>query len=211
MSDTLPPPQSPVPAGSAGPSGRFNFAPVPKRLGAMLLEVLPFAVIVGVGVWAANPGPARYDDESTESLRQFLRVAAAGVAIMVILLVWFVWSRKLWAKSTTLGKKPAGMHVVNVKTGAPATMTRMLVREVVGKWGILIIGAMVLGGTAGNLAGNEDDFNRIYLQVAGVFIVAYSLVNAILVVATPNRQGVWDYLARTTVVQADRTVRNEAP
>lgn len=63
------------------------------------------------------------------------------------------------------------LRIVDANTGAPATMTQMLLREGLGK--------MVLGVVASGL---------------GV------LVSAVLILVTPKRQGVWDYIATTMVV-----------
>jgi len=63
------------------------------------------------------------------------------------------------------------LRIVDANTGVPATMTQMLLREGLGK--------MVLGVVASGL---------------GV------LVSAVLILVTPKRQGVWDYIATTMVV-----------
>lgn len=170
---------------------------------SMILDVVPFAFIVGVGVWAANPGPAQYDDEFTESLRQFLRVVAAGVAIIVILIIWLIVSLRLWTKSTALGERYVGLRVVSARTGTPASMGQMMLREAVCKWGMVLVGVMVVGGIAGNLAANEEDFNSAYVRADAIFLIAFWAVNVVLVLVTPQRQAAWDFLARTTAVRAD--------
>jgi len=84
---------------------------------------------------------------------------------------WLIWNIVLWQQSTSPAKKMLKLRIVDANTGAPATMTQMLLREGLGK--------MVLGVVASGL---------------GV------LVSAVLILVTPKRQGVWDYIATTMVV-----------
>jgi uncharacterized RDD family membrane protein YckC len=64
------------------------------------------------------------------------------------------------------------LRIVDIKTGAPATMQQMLMRELLGKY---VLGSVTSGIT--------------------------SLIGAIMILVQPSRQGVWDYLSRTTVVR----------
>jgi uncharacterized RDD family membrane protein YckC len=84
---------------------------------------------------------------------------------------WLIWDILLLSKATSPAKKMLGLRIVDIKTGAPATMQQMLLREVLGKY--------VLGSIASGITG---------------------LVSVVLILVTPSRQGVWDYIARTTVV-----------
>lgn len=84
---------------------------------------------------------------------------------------WLIWDIVLLSQSTSPAKKMLGLRVVDVNTGVPATMQQMLLREVLGKF--------ILGSIASGITG---------------------LVSVVLILVTPNRQGVWDYIARTTVV-----------
>ncbi|MFM9083390.1 MAG: RDD family protein [Actinomycetota bacterium] len=84
---------------------------------------------------------------------------------------WLVWWVVLWQQSTTPGKKMLGLRIVDLNTGAPATMQQMLLRELVGTILDIVTSGLV------------------------------TLVSAVLVLVTPTRQAVWDYLARTTVVK----------
>ena len=84
---------------------------------------------------------------------------------------WLIWSIVLWSQATTPGKKMLGLRIVDAASGAPATMNQMLLRQLVGHW--------ILDSVSGGLV---------------------SLVSAVLILVNPNRQGVWDYLAKTTVV-----------
>lgn len=84
---------------------------------------------------------------------------------------WLIWDIVLWQQATSPAKKMLGLRIVDLNTGAPATMQQMLLRELVGK--------IVLGSVTSGVTG---------------------LVSAVLVLVTPTRQGVWDYLSKTTVV-----------
>ena len=83
---------------------------------------------------------------------------------------WLIWDVVLFSQSTSPAKKMLGLRIVDIKTGAPAAMQQMLLREVLGKF--------ILGSITG---------------ITG-------LVSIVLILVTPSRQGVWDYIARTTVV-----------
>jgi uncharacterized RDD family membrane protein YckC len=63
------------------------------------------------------------------------------------------------------------LKIVDINTGAPATMVQMLLREGLGK--------IVLSAITG---------------IVGI-------ISAILILVTPSRQGVWDYISKTTVVR----------
>lgn len=88
---------------------------------------------------------------------------------------WLIWDVVLWQQATSPAKKMLGLRIVDLNTGAPATMQQMLLREGLGK---IVIGAVTSG--------------------------LVSLVSAILILVTPTRQGVWDYLSKTTVVKETR-------
>lgn len=85
---------------------------------------------------------------------------------------WLVWDIVLWQQATSPAKKMLGLRIVDLNTGAPATMQQMLLREGLGK---IVIGAVTSG--------------------------LVSLVSAVVILVTPTRQGVWDYLSKTTVVK----------
>lgn len=95
------------------------------------------------------------------------------VLLMIVTCVigWLIWSIVLWQQSTSPAKKMLKLKIVDVNTGAPATMTQMLLREGLGK--------IVLGTITG---------------ITG-------LISAVLILVVPSRQGVWDYIAKTTVVR----------
>lgn len=85
---------------------------------------------------------------------------------------WLIWSIVLWQHATSPAKKMLGLTIVDLQTGAPATMQQMLLREGLGK---TVIGSITSG--------------------------LVTLVSAVLILVTPSRQGVWDYLSKTTVVK----------
>lgn len=94
------------------------------------------------------------------------------LAIVTCGIGWLIWSIVLWQQSTSPAKKMLGLRVVDLSTGAPATMQQMLLREGLGK--------IVIGTITGILP----------------------LVSGVLILVTPSRQGVWDYLSKTTVVKS---------
>lgn len=85
---------------------------------------------------------------------------------------WLVWSIVLWQQATSPAKKMLSLRIVDLQSGAPATMQQMLLRELLGK--------LILNSVTGGLV---------------------SLVSAVLILVTPTRQGAWDYLSRTTVIK----------
>ena len=84
---------------------------------------------------------------------------------------WLIWDIVLWQKSTSPAKKMLNLKIVDINTGAPASMVQMLLREGLGK--------IVLSAITG---------------IVGI-------VSAILILVVPSRQGVWDYISKTTVVR----------
>ena len=84
---------------------------------------------------------------------------------------WLIWSIILWQQSTSPAKKMLNLKIVDINTGAPASMVQMLLREGLGK--------IVLSAITG---------------IVGI-------VSAILILVVPSRQGVWDYISKTTVVR----------
>lgn len=93
------------------------------------------------------------------------------LAIVTCVIGWLIWSIVLWGQSTSPAKKMLGLVVVDNNTGAPATMQQMLLRELVGK--------IILGSITG----------------------VVTLVSGVLILIQPSRQGVWDYISKTTVAK----------
>ena len=85
---------------------------------------------------------------------------------------WLIWSIVLWQQSTSPAKKMLNLKIVDINTGALASMQQMLLREVLGK----IILSTVSSGVS-------------------------TLIGAVLILVVPSRQGVWDYISKTTVVR----------
>ena len=104
-----------------------------------------------------------------------VRLGAALLDLLLFIVTcgigWIIWWVVLWQQSTTPAKKMLGLRIVDVRTGAPATMQQMVLRE--------------LGGTV--------------LDIVTSGLV--TLISAVLILVTPARQGVWDYLAKTTVIK----------
>ena len=104
-----------------------------------------------------------------------VRLGALALDLLLVVVTcgigWLVWSIVLWQQATSPAKKMLGLRIVDLNTGAPATMQQMLLRELLGK---IVLGSVTSGATG--------------------------IVSAVLVLVTPTRQGVWDYLSKTTVV-----------
>lgn len=83
---------------------------------------------------------------------------------------WLIWSVFLLNQSTSPAKKMLGLQIVDINTGVPATIQQMLLREILGK--------VVLSSVTGGIT---------------------SLVSALMILVLPSRQGIHDYIARTTV------------
>lgn len=92
------------------------------------------------------------------------------LAIITLGIGWLIWSMIVWSKGTTPGKELLGMRCVRTDTGQAASWGTMAVRELVGK---SLLGAISFGIT--------------------------SLVSCFMILGAA-RQGVWDKVATTTVV-----------
>ena len=103
------------------------------------------------------------------------RVGASLLDVLLMIVTlgigWIIWAVVLLKESTSPAKKMMGLAIVDVNTGAPATMTQMVLREIVGKW--------VLGSVTGIV----------------------TLASFVMLFVTPNRQAVWDFIGTTTVVR----------
>lgn len=96
-----------------------------------------------------------------------------GVLMIVTLGIgWIIWSVFLLNQATSPAKKMLGMQIVDSSTGVPATIQQMLLREILGK--------VVLSSVTGGIT---------------------SVVSALMILVLPSRQGIHDYIARTTVAR----------
>ena len=110
------------------------------------------------------------------------------LAIVTCGIGWLIWSIVLWQQSTTPAKKILGMKIVDSKTGAPATMNQMVMRELVIK--LVLIVALNYVGT----------FIGVDFTIGLGNLV--TLASGIMVLASASRQAVWDHVAGTVVVDA---------
>ena len=97
-------------------------------------------------------------------LDSLLFVVTCGIGCLI-------WDIVLWQQSTSPAKKMLNLKIVDINTGAPASMVQMLLREGLGK--------IVLSAITG---------------IVGI-------ISAVLILVVPSRQGVWDYISKTTVVR----------
>lgn len=110
------------------------------------------------------------------------------LAIVTCGIGWLIWSIVLWQQSTTPAKKILGMKIVDSKTGAPATMNQMVMRELVVK--LVLIVALNYAGTFVGV-----DFS---IGLGNLVTVA----SGVMVLTSATRQAVWDHVASTVVVDA---------
>lgn len=120
------------------------------------------------------------------------RLAAAILEVLLVLVTcgigWLIWSVILWKNGETPAKKIMNLRVVDAATGAPASMQQMVMRELVGKMSIGVIGDFLLRSVLGDASVN-------------VGALVY-LVSGIMILVNSSRQGIWDYIAKTTVARA---------
>ena len=95
------------------------------------------------------------------------------LAIVTCFIGWLIWSIILWQQGTSPAKKMLGLVVIDTTTGAPASMGKMAMRELVGK-----------------------------TLLSWVSVGITTLVGAIMILSNNKRQGIWDQIASTTVCRA---------
>jgi uncharacterized RDD family membrane protein YckC len=99
-------------------------------------------------------------------------------AILVLLTLsigWLIWSLIIWRDGLTPAKQLLGMRCMKAHTDRPATWGTMALREVVGKW---LISNLTFGIS--------------------------TLVSAFMILVGEHRQGIWDLIATTVVVDESR-------
>lgn len=88
---------------------------------------------------------------------------------------WLIWALIVWREGLTPAKQLLGMRCVNADTGEAATWGTMALRELVGKG---ILGSITFGIT--------------------------TIVSAFMILLGERRQGIWDMVATTIVVDETR-------
>jgi uncharacterized RDD family membrane protein YckC len=92
------------------------------------------------------------------------------LAVLTLYIGWLIWALIVWSKGQSPGKSLLGMRCVRTDTGLAATWGTMALREWVGKG--------LIGGASCGIT---------------------NLVSAFMILG-PARQGVWDKIAATVVV-----------
>lgn len=95
----------------------------------------------------------------------------AALALITLFIGWFIWSLVIWGKGQTPGKSLLGMRVVVNDTGRAATWGTMALRELLAKG---LLGTITFGIT--------------------------TIISVVMILATDERQGIWDRIVSTTVV-----------
>jgi uncharacterized RDD family membrane protein YckC len=96
----------------------------------------------------------------------------ALLLFVTLFIGWLIWTLIVWSKGQSPAKSLLGMRCIRTDTGQAATWGTMFLREVVGKW---ILGSVTFGIT--------------------------NLVSYVMILTdNERRQGVWDKVANTVVV-----------
>lgn len=107
----------------------------------------------------------------TSAGRRFLAYLLDSLLALVTLYIgWLIWSIIIWKDGVSPAKQMMGMRCVSLETGRAADRGTMAVRELVGKW---ILGTVTFGIT--------------------------TIVSCFMILGA-DRQGIWDKIAKTTVV-----------
>lgn len=93
------------------------------------------------------------------------------LVIVTLVIGWFIWYLIAWSNGQTPAKQVLKMRCMKVDSGQPATWGTMALRELVGK---MILGNITFGIT--------------------------TIVSAFMILLTDERQGIWDKIAGTVVV-----------
>ena len=90
------------------------------------------------------------------------------LAIVTLLIGWFIWSLIVWKDGQSPAKRLLGMRVANKDTGAPASWGRMFLREFVAK--VLIVG-VALGIFTFGIVPLILDFMLLWDKIATTLVV----------------------------------------
>lgn len=183
MSSIPPPPPDSSQFGYTGNSAAATVeitpAPLGRRFGALVIDLsLAAMAIVSLVVLVVNLfinlGNAWGNVNDPENFNEGSTIDL-GVLLQIFVIVGGIWllaSIVSWAQGTTPGKRVFGLCVVSATTGQVVGFGRMVLREAVGKG---LIGSLLSG-----------------------FPIAIGLI---MILVTPKRQGYWDFMAGTVVVQ----------
>lgn len=120
----------------------------------------------------AAPATAPVDAPLTGLGRRFgAFVLDLLLSIVLLGIGWLIWSLVIWTKGQSPGKALLGIRVLKADTGRSASWGTMVLRELVGKW--------LLGSVTGGIT---------------------TIVSIVMILTGDTRQGLWDKIAGTTVV-----------
>jgi uncharacterized RDD family membrane protein YckC len=91
--------------------------------------------------------------------------------IVTLVIGWIIWSLIVWRNGQTPAKSLLNMRCMTADTREIATWGRMALREIVGKW--------LLGTLTGGIT---------------------TVISAFMILFSESRQGIWDHIANTVVV-----------
>lgn len=165
-------PRANAPA-SYQPSGE-RLDPWSTQPGGQLDSQAPPPAPVATSNWSASHdvAPVSLAGRSLSSPGSRLSAYLLDVVLFLVTLGigWFIWSLVTWSNGQSPAKSILGMRCVSSETGKTATWGTMALREWVGKG---LLGAVSFGIT--------------------------TIVSAFMIFSSP-RQGIWDKIATTVVV-----------
>jgi uncharacterized RDD family membrane protein YckC len=98
-----------------------------------------------------------------------------GLLVVVTLGIgWIIWSLIVWTQGQSPGKQLLGMRVVRLDTKAHAGWGRMFLRDIVGKFIVALVGALLLG--IGAVVADcwllwDKDKQELWDKIAGTVVV----------------------------------------
>lgn len=150
--------------------------PPPPQQGGFAPPPPPAAGYAGAPVPAGVPGGGL---QLSSAGKRFGAYLLEGVLVLVTLIIgWLIWSIIAWGKGQTPAKQVLKMRCVRIDENRPATFGEMAMRELVGKY---LLGNVTFGIS--------------------------TIIGGIQIIADDNtRQGLWDKIAGTTVVEDPNNV-----
>jgi uncharacterized RDD family membrane protein YckC len=125
-------------------------------------------------VYGGPPPPAPWpggNPAASSAGKRFGGLLLESLLFLVTLGIgWLIWSLISWSDGQTPAKSLLGMRCIDTQTGRPATWGTMFVREFIGK------------------------------SLLGMFSCSLTNLVSCFMILGPQRQGVWDRIASTVVV-----------
>ena len=114
------------------------------------------------------------------------------LAVCTLLVGWCIWSLFLWNRGQTPGKQLLKMRAYDSKTVRPVKWLRMLKRQFLIPFGLLLIVSIINGFLSD--AGYPDSV------VLGIALWGYSIADALWIFKNGERRRLLDHMAGTVIV-----------